>query len=207
MTQMSEHHAPAHLQFAPNRARLQVSARLAQGVHDVGAPLVRLMFLATIASGGCIFPPDLSVGDQDAGVNSPPAILAVRSDQQELPPGETVTFELGPTAGSINATLIDTNLTDTLYVRAFVDYTVSVPTPARATCTAPPPTPAAPQRSVTCDVTALCQPTDIGTTRSLSVIVFDREPLESGQPSFQAMPPGGLKTSVFYFLKCIPRDT
>ncbi len=92
-------------------------------------------------------------------------------------------------------------------MRAFVDYTVSVPTPARATCTAPPPVPAASQRSVTCDVTALCQPADIGTTRSLSVVVFDREPLESGQPSFQAMPPGGLKTSVFYFLKCIPHDT
>ncbi len=153
-----------------------------------------------------MFPPDLSVGDQDAGVNSPPAILAVRSDQQELPPGETVTFEQGVTAGSINATLIDTDLGDTLYVRAFVDYTVSNPQPARVTCTAPPPAPTSPQRSVMCDVTALCQPTDIGQTRNMSVVVFDREPLESGTPSFQAMPPGGLKTSVFYFLKCIAHE-
>lgn len=150
-----------------------------------------------------MFPPSLSVGDQDAGVNSPPAILAVRSDQQELPPGETVTFEQGPTAGSINATLIDTDLGDTLYVRAFVEYTVGDPKPARVTCTAPPPTPAAAQRSVMCDVTPLCQQLDIGQTRNMAVVVFDREPLESGTPAYQAMPPGGLKTSVFYFLKCI----
>lgn len=207
MTQMSEPDGMTPRDVAPNRATSQGHSCLAQGVHGMWPLVARLLYLATVASGGCIFPPDLSVGDQDAGVNSPPAILAVRSDQQELPPGETVTFEVGPTAGSINATLIDTNLTDTLYVRAFVDYTVSVPTPARVTCTAPPPVPAAAQRSVMCDVTALCQPADIGTSRSLSVVVFDREPLESGQPSFQAMPPGGLKTSVFYFLKCIAHDS
>jgi hypothetical protein len=206
MTQMSEPHVPTHIGFAHNRATPQGQSSLAHGVHDVRALVVRLLFLTSVASGGCVFPPDLSVGDQDAGVNSPPAILAVRSDQQELPPGETVTFEQGPTAGSINATLIDTDLADTLYVRAFVDYTVSVPTPARVNCTAPPPVPAAAQRSVMCDVTALCTPADLGTTRSMSVLVFDREPLESGQPSFQAMPPGGLKTSVFYFLKCIERE-
>lgn len=206
MTQMSEPHAKAHTGFAHNHATPLGQSSLAHGVHDVRALVVRLLFLGSVASGGCVFPPDLSVGDQDAGVNSPPAILAVRSDQQELPPGETVTFELGVTAGSINATLIDTDVGDTLYVRAFVEYSVSVPTPARVTCTAPPPVPAAAQRSVMCDVTALCQPADLGTLRSLSVIVFDREPLESGQPSFQAMPPGGLKTGVFYFLQCVPHE-
>jgi hypothetical protein len=206
MTQMSEPHADTHTGLADNRATLQGQSSLAHGVHDVPALVVRLLFLVSVAAGGCVFPPDLSVGDQDAGVNSPPAILAVRSDQQELPPGETVTFEQGVTAGSINASLIDTDLGDTLYVRAFVDYTVGVPTPARVTCTAPPPVPSAAQRSVMCDVTALCQPADLGMTRSLSVVVFDREPLESGQPSFQAMPPGGLKTGVFYFLKCIAHE-
>jgi len=208
MTQMSEPHAGAHTNFARNRATSQGQSCLAQGVHDVSTLVVRLLVLASVASGGCVFPPDLSVGDQDAGVNSPPAILAVRSDQQELPPGETVTFEQGPTAGSINATLIDTNMGDTLYVRAFVDYSLADPKPARVACTAPPPTPASPQRSVTCDVTALCQMSDVDSPmpRSMSVVVFDREPLESGTPSFQAMPPGGLKTSVFYFLKCIAHE-
>lgn len=207
MTRMSDPHAETHTGFVHNRATLQEQSSLAHGVHEVSALVVRLLFLASVASGGCVFPPDLSVGDQDAGVNSPPAILAVRGDQQELPPGETVTFELGPTAGSINASLIDTDLADTLYVRAFVEYTVSVPTPARVNCTAPPPLPPSATRSVMCDVTALCQPSDLGMTRSLSVVVFDREPLESGQPAFQAMPVGGLKTSVFYFLKCVPHET
>lgn len=206
MTQMSEPHAAATRGDAHNHATPQGQSSLAHGVHDVLTRVVRLLVFASVASGGCVFPPDLSVGDQDAGVNSPPAILAVRSDQQELPPGETVTFEQGVTAGSINATLIDTDLGDTLYVRAFVDYTVGDPKPARVTCTAPPPRPAAPQRSVMCDVTALCQTGDIGQTRNMSVVVFDREPLESGTPAFQAMPPGGLKTSVFYFLKCIAHE-
>ena len=207
MTQMSEPHAAANLEFARNRARTQGHSPLAHGVHDVRARVVRLLLLASVVLGGCVIPPSLSVGDQDAGVNSPPAILAVRSDQQELPPGETVTFEQGITAGSINATLIDTDVSDTLYVRAFVDYSVGDPKPARVTCTAPPPMPAAPQRSVMCDVTALCQTADIGQTRNMTIVVFDREPLESGTPAFQAMPPGGLKTSVFYFLKCIAHES
>ena len=163
-----------------------------------------MSLLASIALGGCVIPPSLSVDNQDAGVNSPPAILAVRTDQQELPEPGPVIFDRGPTAGSISATLLDTDLADKLYLRLFVDYTVADPKPARVTCTAPPPTPAAAQRSVSCDVSALCQQGDVGlaTPLDLTVVVFDREPLESGTPAYQAMPPGGLKTSVFYFLKC-----
>jgi hypothetical protein len=37
---------------------------------------------------------------------------------------------------------------------------------------------------------------------NLSIVVFDREPLESGDPMFQAMPEGGLSTSRFFFLTC-----
>ncbi len=147
-----------------------------------------------------MIPPSLSV-TEDAGVNSPPAILAVRSDQQELPPGETVVFDRG--AGMINLTLIDTDLTDTLYVRVFIDYTVGDPTPARASCTSAPPEPAAAQRSVTCDVSSVCKPGDVGKPPlNMSVVVFDRMLLESGTPAFQAMQMGGLKTSLFYFLTC-----
>src|SRR5262245_21911873 len=33
---------------------------------------------------GCVIPPSLSLENQDAGLNSPPAILMVTSDQQAL---------------------------------------------------------------------------------------------------------------------------
>jgi hypothetical protein len=32
--------------------------------------------------------------------------------------------------------------------------------------------------------------------------VFDREPIEGGDPPFQAMTAGGLSTNRFYFLEC-----
>lgn len=147
-----------------------------------------------------MIPPSLSVESQDAGVNSPPAILALRSEQEELPePGPVVAVR---GTGSLNATLLDTDLEDTLYVRVFVDYSITDPTAPRATCTAPPTTPPAPQRSVTCDLRALCTQDDVGSTRFMNVAVFDRELLEAGTPPFQAMPPGGLTTSKSYLLQC-----
>jgi hypothetical protein len=162
-------------------------------------PLLLASALA-LSCGACVIPPSLSVGNEDAGVNSPPAILAVRSDTQEFPEPGPVLLDRGETAGSLSLTLLDTDLADTLYVRMFLDYTVTAADPARVTCTSPAPMPAVPQRTVSCDATSLCPAT--GTDFNLSVVVFDREPLESGTPPYQAMPPGGLKTSVFYFLKC-----
>jgi len=151
-----------------------------------------------LAAAGCVIPPSLSVEDGDAGINSPPAILAVRSDQQELAEPGPVTFARG--SGTINVTLIDTDVDDTLYVRVFVDYTVADPTAARSACTAPPN--GTPQRAATCDLSALCLTGDIGAERLMQVQVFDRELLESGTPAFKAMPPGGLTTSRFYQLNC-----
>ncbi len=154
--------------------------------------------------GGCVIPPDLSVSNGDAGVNSPPAILAVRSDLVELPEGNSFVFERGP--GSLNVTLYDTDVSDTLYVRVFVDYDFADPTPARSTCTAPcsPPCTTV-QRSRTCDLAALCTQADVMSANELfmAVQVFDREPLEFGSPRFKVMPPGGLTTSKAYKLKCV----
>jgi hypothetical protein len=167
-------------------------------VHDkrvaVGVLLVSLLV-------GCVIPPSLSVDNQDAGANSPPAITAVRSEQEAL-------AEPGPLAlvrdegGSLSIELLDTDLLDTLYVRVFVNYTVDEPTPARANCTASPTQ--TPKRTVTCDLTALCTTQDDNLQRNMTVVAFDREPLESGEPFYQAMPPGGLSTSKFFFLNCTP---
>lgn len=146
-----------------------------------------------------MIPPSLSVDNQDAGANSPPAILSVRSnDSGELPEPGPVVFDVG--AGTMTAELIDTDLDDTLFVRVFVDYTIDRPTPARVTCTAAPNQKA--QRPITCDTQALCLGDDVNQTRNMSIVVFDRQPLDSGSPAFQAMPPGGLTTNRFYFLNC-----
>lgn len=145
-----------------------------------------------------MIPPDLSVDTMDAGANSPPAILAVRSDLQELPEPGPVTFDRG--TGSMNLTLIDTDITNVLYVRVFVDYTVSDPTAPRSSCTAAPTGTA--QRSCTAELAALCLMADVGVERFMTVHVFDRVPLESGTPPFKAMDEGGLTTSKSYKLTC-----
>ena len=152
---------------------------------------------------GCVIPPSLTT-EQDAGVNSPPAILSVSSDQQVLPEPGPVEFDIGTTAGDLSVSLIDTDLLDTLYVRVFIDYNQPNRLDARSKCTAPPNM--TPVRTATCPLNSLCTTEDTGVQRNMTIVVFDRPPDDSGagDPPFQAMPTGGLSTSRFYFLKCQP---
>jgi hypothetical protein len=174
---------------------------MARVVHETGWPVPVLPALLFLAS--CVLPPSLSTETQDGGVNSPPAITAVRTDADNL-------FEPGPVSltrnsGTINFELLDTDVADTLVVRVFIDYTIEDPTPARAQCTAAPTGTA--KRSVTCSASAICQMADDGQTRNMSVVVFDRTPLEAGEPEFQAMPATGLSTSRFFFASCAGPQT
>jgi hypothetical protein len=169
---------------------------MAWSVHALRA--LTVVTTSPLALAGCILPPSLSTSERDAGVNSPPSITAVRTDAENL-------FEPGPmaltrNAGSINFELLDTDVDDVLQVRVFVGYTIDDPQPARAQCTAPATGNAV--RNVTCTASAICQVADDGMTRNLSAVVFDRVPLESGEPPFQALPPGGLSTSRFFFVAC-----
>ena len=150
---------------------------------------------------GCVIPPSLTT-EQDAGVNAPPAILSVSSDQQVLSEPGPVLFNLGATAGDLSVSLIDTDVLDTLYVRIFVDYNSPNRLDARSKCTAPPNM--TPVRTATCPLNSLCLMDDIGVQRNMTIVVFDRQPDDSGagDPPFQAMASGGLSTSRFYFLKC-----
>jgi hypothetical protein len=166
-------------------------------------PGLSLFLLLALPLAGCILPPSLSSGEQDAGVNSPPAITAVHTDADNL-------FEPGPVSltrnsGTINFELLDTNVDDTLVVRVFIDYTIKDPKPARAQCTAPPT--GEPKRKVTCSASAICQVADDGQTRNMTIVVFDRIPLDAGKPEFQAMPDGGQSTSRFYFANCMGPQT
>src|SRR4051812_16833457 len=132
MTRMSDQDRRPPGDSTPKHARFQAGSPLARGVHP-DRTLVRILgslpfaFVSFALCAGCVIPPSLSVDNQDAGVNSPPAILAVRSDQQELPEGENVIFDQGPTAGKLNVQLIDTDVADTLFVRVFVDYNLADP--------------------------------------------------------------------------------
>lgn len=152
---------------------------------------------------GCVFPPSLQVQD-DAGVNSPPAIVAVLGDQAPLPEPGPVSVERGDAAGSLRVSLIDSDVDDPLFVRIFVDYNMPDRLPARIKCAATPNTTAF--RTATCSLPGLCATSDIGVQRNMMIAVFDRQP-EDGGADPQAMPDGGLSTYRFYFLKCQPPQT
>jgi len=173
---------------------------LARSVHACSSAMVVL--IAMSISGGCVIPPSLSISE-DAGVNSPPAITSVTSDQQALLEPGPVRFNL-QTMDTLNLSLIDTDATDTLYVGIYIDYNQPNRLAARSKCTAPPSATAV--RQATCRLNSLCVDADVGVQRDMTIVVFDRPPDETGagDPPFQAMSPDGLSTSRFYFLKCEP---
>jgi hypothetical protein len=161
----------------------------------------------TLAAPGCVIPPSLSPDNQDAGLNSPPAIISVTSDRQVLAEPGPLVFDMGATAGDLSLQLFDTDTQDSLYVRIFVDYNMPDRLDARARCQAGASNSAT--RNVTCKLNSLCVAADLGVQRNMTIVVFDREPLAPGvkDPPFQAMEDGGMKSTVFYFLKCQPPQT
>lgn len=200
MTQMSDLHVGVSRPSLRNMARSWRGSRLARVVHDTR---VLVGILAALLLIGCVIPPAIGLEAQDAGTNSPPAILSVTSDQQALPEPGPVSFNQGRTAGSLSVSLIDTDVRDTLYVRIFIDYNLPNRLDARVRCQAPPSMNAT--RSTTCILSTLCTDDDIGVQRHMTIMVFDRPLLENGEdPPFQAMQPGGLATGRFYFLNCLP---
>ena len=200
MTKMSDRGRPVYPAGAPNPLESQGVGGLARALHDP-RPVLSLLALVVVGGASCVIPPSLSVDNQDAGVNSPPAILSVRSDQQALSEPGPVVFARG--SGTIQFTLLDTDLLDNLEVRIFVNYTTANTTAPRSICKAS--ANGKPDRTTTCDVKALCLPEDDNVENlKMSIVVFDRQVLDSGDPMFQAMAPGGLSTGKFYLLTCQP---
>ena len=201
MTQMSERHRPHSLGSRANRPTRHARSALARALHD-RLSIVRVVLFSL--AGGCVIPPSLSSNTVDAGLDSPPAITHAFSDQQELTEPGAVLFEQG--TGTLNLELRDTDLGDTLYAFVFVDYNNPDPTPPRATCQ-PAGASKSPDRATTCDLSGLCQTADVGQTRGMTIVVFDRQVLDSGMPLYQNIPPDGLSTDRFYYLKCQPRSS
>jgi hypothetical protein len=188
MTPMSD---PRSRRHAATRGYL-----LARALHGCGPAVLRVL---PVMFAGCIIPPSLGVEQQDAGVNSPPSIISVRSDQTELPEPGPIDIAVGQTS-PLNLTLLDTDVNDKLYVRVFFNYSLT-PAP-RSTCTAAGTGQAT--RTATCALQGVCLTGDITTNPNLmQVMVFDRQPLEGGElPLYQAMPPGGLSTDRTYSVNC-----
>ncbi len=201
MTRMSEHHATSDRDFGAKSSGSLKGSRLARAVHEMGVP-VGVMLSLLVA--GCVIPPSLSVDNQDAGANSPPSITAVRAADKEYfegDPNNPVIFTVLVQGQTLNVSMLDTDLTDTLFVRVFVNYTLMNPTGERGSCTAAP-SGTSPKRSCTVDTSAVCITDDAGKTLNMTVVAFDRQPLDAGTPPHQAMPEGGLSTSKFFFLNC-----
>jgi len=202
MTPVSEPGLVGSRTSRANPATGLAGSSVARALHDRRG-LRALAFLLGCCLVGCIVPPSLSVDVQDAGIDSPPSITAVRSSSQELPEGAIAQFAFGQ-MDTINLTLLDTDITDTLYVRIFVNYKPEDPTPARSFCQSAAGMSAF--RTATCDTTALCQQAEVGnlTPLLMRIVVFDRQVLDSGSPAFMAMPVGGQSTSRVYSLFCTP---
>lgn len=199
MTRMSDPRRGTPPRPQANPATLQGGSRLARTLHDRGLA-VRTLAVSLLA-GGCVLPPSLSSNQADAGENSPPAILSASSDLVQLVEPGPVSFAIG-TSSTLNVALRDADVTDTLYVRIFVDYNHPDQTPPRVPKCIAPPT-GKPDRTAICPLSGLCETGDATLTRGMTIVVFDREPLDDGTlPLYQAMPTGGLSTDRFYYLQC-----
>jgi hypothetical protein len=199
MTKMSDLGCEDPGQRDANPPTIQRSLPLARALHG----WLGFLSIVSIVTTGCIIPPSLAVDNQDAGIDSPPAITSVRSTTQELDEPGPVEFVVAPAAQdqSIDLSLIDSDVDDTLYVRVFVNYFDDSPTAPRATCTAA--TTGTPVRTTTCNLQALCLQADIGNANLwMEIVVFDRPVLDAGTPPFKAMAPGGLSTDRTYNLLC-----
>jgi hypothetical protein len=199
MTRMSEAERAVITGVCANSASPHTRSVVARALHH------RARVWAVVTSvllGGCIIPPSLSVDVQDGGIDSPPSITSARSDLLELVEPGPYLFPTAPDAQNetINLTLLDTDLEDKLYVRIYVDYMVSAPTAPRSTCSAVANGSAV--RTTTCSLAALCLPSDPAGLRLMEIVVFDRQPLDVGTPTFKAIPVGGQSTTRTYQLGC-----
>jgi len=200
MTPMSESECAVTGGACANPASPHARSRLARALHH------RARVWAVVTSvllAGCIIPPSLSVGVEDASIDSPPSITSARSDLVELVEPGPYLFPTAPDAQNetINLTLLDTDVDDTLYVRIYVNYMVGIPTAPRSTCSAV--SNGSAIRTTTCSLAALCLPSDpSGGFQIMEIVVFDRQPLDVGTPTFKAIPAGGESTTRTFQLGC-----
>lgn len=205
MTRMSEPGAVTPPTPARNCPGSWEGLRLARAVHGAGTSVATLVPIAlALLLVGCVIPPSLEA-EADGGINSPPAITGVATDQNPVSQPGPLTVARGPQAGNLTVTLVDTDFGDQLFVALFVDYNLPDRLPPRSTCSASPNGSA--MRIATCSLTSVCAQSDLGVQRVLSVVVSDRATVPDMEPRFQALPPEGRSTNQVFFLACQPPST
>ena len=130
---------------------------------------------------GCIFPPELSPGNFDAGASSPPLILSAGPAPDFLFPGPIILDRQDSRTLSLNVR--DADLDDVIHVRLYIDYNRPDPEPAYAECQTAPTGDVT--RVVACPLNSICNPiedTDQG-DHVLEVMVADREFLSDSDPA------------------------
>jgi hypothetical protein len=152
----------------------------------------------------CVVPPDLSTAaDDTTTLNSPPIIVSVadRSGNPFTRPGPR-----SVTTGDdrLAVTVADNDLDDVLTLYFFVDYGLPTPTPRRVECLAAPSANANPQRTVLCEINTVCLEGEAQTNpHVLEIEVFDRAPVDNGDPPFRSVAAPGLSTGWWWQINCL----
>jgi hypothetical protein len=180
--------------------------------HGSGLVARALLAVPAMALGACLFPPDLAIGDVDAGVSSPPVVERVLPPEDFASPGPPIQLARGE-AREMTLLVRDNELDDSLFVRFFVNYDRPTrPNPVNfvASCSAP--GPAEQQvRSIVCNTETLCGPdTELDVEHFLEAVISDRpfltdtnDPRGAGQLPFRAIVPGGSTTVTAWTLICL----
>ncbi|HUQ04418.1 MAG TPA: hypothetical protein VM261_18085 [Kofleriaceae bacterium] len=165
--------------------------------------MVVLAVVAAAMAAGCVIPPDLDV-DRDASiVNSAPVLLDVRDEAGnpfERPGPRDVTVG----QGRLVLTISDPDLSDTLFVRYFLDYGLPAPTPARGQCEAAPGSTPTLERQITCSLVGVCTTPALGPDHVFEIEVFDRPPVvDDPTRLFRALDPPGLSSGWWWQATCV----
>ena len=161
--------------------------------HLLGSPtrMARVLVVGALvgpAGLGCVLPADLEPAGADAGPSSPPVILSASPPEYALP-GPIVVSRVDPPVMVLDA--IDNDVSDSLYVKLYVDYGRPVPQPAFGECQSGADQAGSRARTIRCQTNSLCNsidPEDDG-NHVLEAMIADRAFLPLGDPAAELQPP------------------
>jgi hypothetical protein len=204
LTRMSEFGGGVPADLRRKLPRTHELPPVARCVHSFA--LVLLFVFAAALLGGCP-PPPLELDEPDAASNLPPSITSVRKD-------DATEFQIGAvnqivrTLSTMSVTVVESDLEDTLYVRGFFEYSEmeGLQDSARTVCNAGPSEPRSLERTISCNLGALCRLGESDPEYTFDVVVSDREPDDAGLMSprrYLDVPPPGRQARATYKISCV----
>ena len=148
--------------------------------------LLALSALMAILITGCVIPRSLEVETSDANFSSPPIIDSAAAPFEFPGPFTLARDDIDST---LSLTLLDNDITDTLFVRIFLDYDPESGGGLVTDCTATESGERA--RVATCPAQNICTQLEEGDTdlHSLEAVVSDRDWLTADDPDAGDQPP------------------